>query len=107
MPAPTTTAVAATAKKTTTGGADLKPDGKENEEKPALGGVQKVPAPDPSPGLDSGGMPRQRRISTGSSVSERSSFSQDMDSPRVGIDERLAYPAPYPSPMHRYVILIN
>lgn len=31
---------------------------------------------------------RQRKISTGSSMSERSSFSQDMDSPRVGIDER-------------------
>lgn len=35
-------------------------------------------------------------------MSERSSFSQDMDSPRVGIDERLgAYPAPYPSPLHK------
>ncbi|KAJ8978280.1 hypothetical protein NQ317_009620 [Molorchus minor] len=46
-------------------------------------------------------VPRQRKISTGSSMSERSSFSQDMDSPRVGIDERGAYPAPYPSPLHR------
>lgn len=46
--------------------------------------------------------PRQRKISTGSSMSERSSFSQDMDSPRVGIEERLgAYPAPYPSPLHK------
>ncbi|VEN64240.1 unnamed protein product, partial [Callosobruchus maculatus] len=34
-------------------------------------------------------------------MSERSSFSQDMDSPRVGMDERGAYPAPYPSPLHR------
>lgn len=46
--------------------------------------------------------PRQRKISTGSSMSERSSFSQDLDSPRVAMDERLgAYPAPYPSPLHR------
>lgn len=42
-----------------------------------------------------------RKASTGSTISERSSFSQDPDSPRVGIDERLsgAYPAPYPSPL--------
>ncbi|XP_067001184.2 uncharacterized protein dikar [Anabrus simplex] len=52
--------------------------------------------------------PRQRKISTGSSVSERSSFSQDLmdpldgSSPRLSMDERLGcYPAPYPSPMHR------
>lgn len=46
---------------------------------------------------------RQRRGSTGSSISERSSFSQDMDSsPRMTMDERIgAYPAPYPSPLHR------
>ncbi|XP_066154990.1 bromodomain-containing protein 4-like isoform X1 [Euwallacea fornicatus] len=43
---------------------------------------------------------RQRRISTGSSQSERSSFSQDLDSPRVGMEERGAYPAPYPSPLN-------
>lgn len=42
-----------------------------------------------------------RKASTGSTISERSSFSQDPDSPRTGIDERLsgAYPAPYPSPI--------
>lgn len=42
-----------------------------------------------------------RKASTGSTISERSSFSQDPDSPRVGIDERIggAYPAPYPSPL--------
>nr|XP_022918897.1 uncharacterized protein LOC111427538 isoform X1 [Onthophagus taurus] len=83
---------------------DNKSDDKENknEEKKA------VPLGDPSPTPDSPlmtyGQPttRQRRISTGSSMSERSSFSQDMDSPRVGIDERLgAYPAPYPSPLHK------
>lgn len=71
----------------------------------------RIPTPDLSPSTDNPltpqtphgqPIPRQRKVSTGSSVSERSSFSQDMDSPRVGIDERLgAYPAPYPSPMHR------
>lgn len=66
-----------------------------------------VVLPDPSPNPDSPLMneqpaPRQRKVSTGSSMSERSSFSQDMDSPRVGIDERIsAYPAPYPSPLHK------
>lgn len=38
---------------------------------------------------------KQRKLSTGSSVSERSSVE---DSPQVGLDERLA-PAPYPSPI--------
>lgn len=77
------------------------PDSKRDETK-------KVTPPEPSPNPESPiamhGQPavRQRKISTGSSMSERSSFSQDMDSPRVGIDERLgAYPAPYPSPLHR------
>lgn len=37
-----------------------------------------------------------RRLSTGSSVSERSSVE---DSPQVGLDERLGAPAPYPSPI--------
>ncbi|XP_072385619.1 uncharacterized protein dikar [Diabrotica undecimpunctata] len=65
--------------------------------------VRKVAVPLASPSTDTHGQPvsRQRRISTGSSMSERSSFSQDMDSPRVGMDERGAYPAPYPSPLHR------
>lgn len=42
-----------------------------------------------------------RKASTGSTISERSSYSQDPDSPRIGIDERLggSYPAPYPSPL--------
>ncbi|XP_058065795.1 uncharacterized protein LOC131215423 [Anopheles bellator] len=44
--------------------------------------------------------PRQRKASTGSTVSERSSYSQDPDSPRIGIDERIGgYPGPYPSPI--------
>lgn len=45
--------------------------------------------------------PRTRKASTNSTVSERSSFSQDPDSPRVGIDERIggAYGATYPSPL--------
>lgn len=38
-----------------------------------------------------------RKASTGSTISERSSFSQDPDSPRIGIDERVG--APYPSPI--------
>ncbi|XP_018327226.1 uncharacterized protein LOC108738343 [Agrilus planipennis] len=70
---------------------------------------RKVLPPESSPNSEAQGpalhgmpMPRQRKASTGSSVSERSSFSQDMDSPRVGIDERIgAYPAPYPSPLHK------
>lgn len=61
------------------------------------------PEPDSPAGLGQP-TPRQRRGSTGSSMSERSSFSQDMDSsPRMSMDERLggSYPAPYPSPLHR------
>ncbi|XP_060534747.1 uncharacterized protein LOC132707092 [Cylas formicarius] len=78
---------------------EAKSDANEDE----VGGkMEKVAPPDPSPSLDSPQpVTRQRRISTGSSVSERSSFSQDLDSPRVGMDERGAYPAPYPSPLHR------
>ncbi|KAI5641331.1 bromodomain-containing protein [Phthorimaea operculella] len=43
-----------------------------------------TPIPDggESPVPNAGATPRQRRTSTGSSVSERSSFSQDLDSPR-------------------------
>ncbi|XP_058830193.1 protein split ends-like isoform X2 [Topomyia yanbarensis] len=53
-----------------------------------------------SPCYPSLSAPRQRKASTGSTVSERSSYSQDPDSPRIGIDERIGvYPAPYPSPM--------
>lgn len=89
---------------------DTKPDGKENEKTEEVKSKEevKVAVPEPSPNPDSPvathgqPTPRQRKVSTGSSISERSSFSQDMDSPRVGIDERLgAYPAPYPSPLHR------
>lgn len=41
---------------------------------------------------------RTRKASTGSTVSEQSSFSQDPDSPRI--DDRIgSYPAPYPSPI--------
>lgn len=44
---------------------------------------------------------RARKASTGSTISERSSYSQDPDSPRIAIDERIcsSYPAPYPSPL--------
>lgn len=45
-----------------------------------------------------------RKASTGSTMSERSSYSQDPDSPRMALDERLGgssgvYPAPFPSPL--------
>ncbi|XP_076272588.1 CECR2 histone acetyl-lysine reader dikar isoform X2 [Rhynchophorus ferrugineus] len=80
-----------------------KPENKpETKEEESSAKSERVPVPDPSPSLDSPQpVARQRRISTGSSMSERSSFSQDLDSPRVGMDERGAYPAPYPSPLHR------
>ncbi|CAH1957033.1 unnamed protein product [Acanthoscelides obtectus] len=88
---------------------DLKPDGKENEKcedistKSMEGRKVTLPLASPNTDMPLHGqpVPRQRKISTGSSMSERSSFSQDMDSPRVGMDERGAYPAPYPSPLHR------
>ncbi|XP_038216815.1 uncharacterized protein LOC119835850 [Zerene cesonia] len=91
--APKTTAPVATTKKKT--------EETENEEKPVENneikssprvGTVKFDSPnDPnSPNPDGGdsphpsmsATPRQRRTSTGSSVSERSSFSQDLDSPR-------------------------
>ncbi|XP_059620153.1 serine/arginine repetitive matrix protein 2-like isoform X2 [Phlebotomus argentipes] len=50
--------------------------------------------------------PRQRKASTGSTVSERSSYSQDPDSPRIAIDERM-YPGPYPSPLGASPILTS
>lgn len=80
---------------------DAKTENKSDEQKKEE--EKKVSPPEPSPNPESPAVqPRQRKISTGSSMSERSSFSQDMDSPRIGIDERLgnAYPAPYPSPLH-------
>ncbi|XP_055611475.1 serine/arginine repetitive matrix protein 2-like isoform X2 [Uranotaenia lowii] len=62
-------------------------------------GTSMVPSLE-SPNYPSLPAPRQRKASTGSTVSERSSYSQDPDSPRIGIDERIGvYPAPYPSPM--------
>ncbi|XP_055688249.1 uncharacterized protein LOC129792878 isoform X2 [Lutzomyia longipalpis] len=51
-------------------------------------------------------IPRQRKASTGSTVSERSSYSQDPDSPRIAIDERM-YPGPYPSPLGASPILTS
>lgn len=67
--------------------------------------ARKIVSPEPdSPAGLCQPISRQRRGSTGSSMSERSSFSQDMDSsPRMSMDERLggSYPAPYPSPLHR------
>ncbi|XP_017780835.1 PREDICTED: uncharacterized protein LOC108565750 isoform X2 [Nicrophorus vespilloides] len=85
-----------------------KPEKEEKIEEVKKDEVKKVVVAEPSPNSDNlvmqVGQPiaRQRKVSTGSSISERSSFSQDMDSPRVGIDERIgAYPAPYPSPLHK------
>ncbi|CAH1123104.1 unnamed protein product [Ceutorhynchus assimilis] len=80
-----------------------KPDKTDAKEEEATGAKsERVPPGDPSPVLENPQpIARQRRISTGSSMSERSSFSQDLDSPRVGMEERGAYPAPYPSPLHR------
>ncbi|XP_056642020.1 uncharacterized protein LOC130448611 [Diorhabda sublineata] len=89
------------------GAPKIQPAPKKNEskteEKEDKIDSKKIIAPLASPNTDVHVQPitRQRRISTGSSISERSSFSQDMDSPRVGMDERGAYPAPYPSPLHR------
>ncbi|CAH1107566.1 unnamed protein product [Psylliodes chrysocephalus] len=86
------------------GAPKIQPVTKKSEKLEVKDAEEKTLLPIVSPTTDSSqGQPvsRQRRISTGSSVSERSSFSQDMDSPRVGIDERGAYPAPYPSPLHR------
>lgn len=53
--------------------------------------------------------PRTRKASTNSTVSERSSFSQDPDSPRVGIDERIggSYGATYPSPLGASPIMVS
>lgn len=52
--------------------------------------------------------PRTRKASTGSTVSERSSFSQDPDSPRVGIDDRFGgYPGPYSSPLGASPIMVS
>lgn len=63
-----------------------------------------IPAPLPSP--DTKPMRRQRKLSTGSSISERSSFSQDpndaMNSPHPSLDES-TYQSPQPyhqSPIH-------
>lgn len=53
--------------------------------------------------------PRTRKASTNSTVSERSSFSQDPDSPRVGIDERIGgvYGSTYPSPLGSSPIMVS
>jgi hypothetical protein len=48
-----------------------------------------------SPKVEGNYLPTHRRLSTGSSVSERSSGS----SPQVGLEERLGAPVPYPSPI--------
>lgn len=48
-------------------------------------------------------LPTPRRLSTGSSISERSSES----SPQVGLEERLGAPAPYPSPIGPAPIMVS
>lgn len=96
------------------GAPKVQPTQKKKPEEPDVKEPEPTPEPKPvevkpesprkvSPEPESPQPTRQRRGSTGSSMSERSSFSQDMDSsPRMSMDERLgAYPAPYPSPLHR------
>ncbi|KAI8040555.1 hypothetical protein M5D96_006498 [Drosophila gunungcola] len=70
-------------------------------------GDAKVAPPAHSPAGDNFSLPtvmRQRKPSTGSTNSERSSFSQDPDSPRIAIDERYgsyaagSYTSPIASP---------
>ncbi|KAL0280188.1 UNVERIFIED_CONTAM: hypothetical protein PYX00_001561 [Menopon gallinae] len=90
------------------------PPSVEMEEPRSVSVASPMPSPDVRPGSASSLVqplsnlppaPRQRKASTSSSMSERSSFSQDpMDgsSPHLSMDERLGgYPAPYPSPLHR------
>lgn len=90
------------------------PSSVELEEPKSVSVASPMPSPDIRPGSASSlgqplsnlaPAPRQRKASTSSSMSERSSFSQDpMDgsSPHLSMDERLGgYPAPYPSPLHR------
>lgn len=49
----------------------------------------KVPSPTSEISSNVQPAPRTRKASTGSTISERSSFSQDMDSPRLTVEERL------------------
>ncbi|XP_055385660.1 protein split ends isoform X2 [Condylostylus longicornis] len=52
--------------------------------------------------------PRQRKASTGSTVSERSSYSHDPDSPRIGIEDRFGpYPSSYTSPIGTSPIMVS
>lgn len=90
------------------------PSSVELEEPKSVSVASPMPSPDLRPGSASSlgqplsnlpPAPRQRKASTSSSMSERSSFSQDPtdgSSPHLSMDERLGvYPAPYPSPLHR------
>jgi len=70
-----------------------KSEDEEKQQTPVqdLQGDSKVAPPAHSPAGDNFSLPtvmRQRKPSTGSTNSERSSFSQDPDSPRIAIDER-------------------
>ncbi|KAK6627783.1 hypothetical protein RUM44_010262 [Polyplax serrata] len=90
------------------------PSSVEFDEPKSVSVASPMPSPDLRPGSASSlgqplsnlpPAPRQRKASTSSSMSERSSFSQDPldgSSPHLSMDERLGgYPAPYPSPLHR------
>lgn len=79
----------------------------KTQQKPKKPDEEEIPAVSTNPDAESRvshsieqttGLPtqRQRKGSTGSTISERSSFSQDPDSPHLGIDERLGYPSPSP-----------
>ncbi|XP_075990448.1 CECR2 histone acetyl-lysine reader dikar isoform X2 [Anticarsia gemmatalis] len=76
--------VDAETKVTETGNSEAKPSSPKNTVKYDSPTGPDTPNPDggDSPLPNVGTTPRQRRTSTGSSVSERSSFSQDLDSPR-------------------------
>lgn len=90
------------------------PPSVESEDPRSVSVASPMPSPDIRPGSASSlgqplsnlpPAPRQRKASTSSSMSERSSFSQDPldgSSPHLSMDERLGgYPGPYPSPLHR------
>lgn len=89
---------------------DTSPNEGQSNELSVQGGASKSPGSSLN-GAESGisysqPAPRQRKASTGSTVSERSSYSQDPDSPRIAIDERM-YPGPYPSPLGASPILTS
>lgn len=74
---------------------NLHPINKVEEDRERPSSTASSDRPDSRTGDHGPPIERQRKASTGSSVSERSSFSQDPDSGELG-----GFPAPYPSPLH-------